>query len=259
MLLHHMGDLRELTIKMCYLETVRDENIPADIASRVSGLLIQSQYHAQHAHLQSTHDRVWDNGPFNMACKIGMTWQQLLNELTVLRESIEADLEKRMFLFIPAKKAELINEMTETWGDIWKVLPDAKFDTQQAIGCLAMELDTAAVFHFMRAAEHGLRYLARKLRVALTHKGKPHPIEYADWEKVIDAVKAKIAATRQLPIGSARQEKLTRLSDAADHCTFMKDIWRNTVSHARKPYKSSEAMTAMGRVRDFMLFVAEGS
>ncbi len=256
MLLHHMDDLRQLATQICKMESVRDEKVPAEIKSSVLSILLQSQHHAQEANLRSTYDRVWDGGPFNRAYKIGLTYQQLQNELTVLRECVEADLEKHMFLFVPTKKAELINEIDKTWGDIWKALPDSKYDTTQGIGCFAMGLDTATVFHFMRVAEHGLRYLARKLRIALTHRGKPHPIEYADWEKVIQAIKNKIDAVRKLPMGSARQEKLTRLSDAADHCTFMKDIWRNTVSHARKPYKSSEALTAMDRVRDFMGFVA---
>ena len=94
----------------------------------------------------------------------------------------------------------------------------------------------------MRAAEHGLRMLARKLKVKLTHKGKTQPVEYADWEKVIAAIKDKITAARALPHGPKRQERLENLSDAADHCVFMKDIWRNNISHTRKPYTSAEAI-----------------
>ena len=55
-----------------------------------------------------------------------------------------------------------------------------------------------------------------------------------------------------MPKGPKRQEKLELLSDAADHCVFMKDIWRNSVSHTRNPYKKSEAIAALDRVRDFM-------
>ena len=258
MLLHHMQELRESATKMTDLGS-RDEQVPKDVIdTRVFPIVIQAQHHAKQAHLQSTHNRVWDNGPFNMASKIGMSWHQLQDELLVLRQSIEADLEQHTFLLVPPKKAELLAGKDEVWGPIWKVMQDAKFDTDQAINCLAFGFDTAAVFHFMRVAEHGLRRLAKKVRVTLTHKGRKQPVEYADWEKVIDAIKNKIGAARQgLGPGSKRQTQLAKWSDAADHCTYMKDIWRNSVSHTRGAYKPSESASVTERVRDFMCFVAE--
>jgi hypothetical protein len=118
-----------------------------------------------------------------------------------------------------------------------------------------LEQDTASVFHLMRAAEFGLRALARKLRVKITHKGKNCPIEYGDWEKVITEIKNKIASSRTLPAGSKRQAKLEFYSDAADHCVFMKDIWRNNVSHTRRTYSDPEALAVLSRVKGFMDFL----
>ena len=88
--------------------------------------------------------------------------------------------------------------------------------------------------------------------------GKVQPIEYADWEKIITEIKNKIAQTRALPAGPKKQAKLEFYSDAADHCTFMKDIWRNNVSHARKGYEDYESLAILGRVQDFMKFLAKG-
>jgi hypothetical protein len=59
-----------------------------------------------------------------------------------------------------------------------------------------------------------------------------------------------------LPSGPKRQTKLDFYSDAADHGMFMKDIWRNNVSHARRPYHAGEAKVVLDRVRDFMRFLA---
>jgi hypothetical protein len=237
LLWHHMDDLRKYAISMCDLG-IRDQQVGDDVVKeRIAPLFVHAQICAKGAYLQSTYDRVQDQGAFNMLSKVGITWEQLKSELKVLRECIESDLQKHMFLVIPPKMHDLIQQMPQVWGEtIWKVMPETQFDTRQAIGCVAMELETASVFHFMRIAEYGLRHLAKKLSVKLTHKGKPHPIEYADWEKVIDALKIKIARVRQLPLGPSRQEKLT---------------------HARKPYKSHEALAAMERVRDFMRFIAE--
>jgi hypothetical protein len=255
MVLHHMDDLREFSLKMCDLGS-RDEQVPGDvIESRVLTTLLLVEHHAKLVHLQSTQDRVWDNGPFRMASKVGMTWQQLQTELTVLRQCIEADLEKRLFVFIPPKRTELRAEVDKTWETVLTSIPDAQRDIDDGHDAYMCDLNTSAVFHLMRVAEHGLRILAKQLRVKLTHKGLFVPIEFATWEKVIIAIKNKIDAVRQKLVGAKRQAQLETYSDAADHCVFMKDIWRNTVSHARKPYNATEALAVIERVRDFMQFV----
>ena len=86
--------------------------------------------------------------------------------------------------------------------------------------------------------------------------GERQQVEYATWEKVIERVHAKIAEARRLPAGPKKQAQLSRFAEAADHCTFMKDIFRNNVSHTRKPYNRDEALAALGRVSDFMKFLA---
>jgi len=109
----------------------------------------------------------------------------------------------------------------------------------------------------MRVSEFGLRRIAAKLKVKLFDKGKLQQVEYATWGKVIDGVHLKIKAARQLSAGAKKQAQLTRFSEAGDHLRiFMKDIWRNSVSHTRKPYIRDEALAAFNRVGAFMKFLA---
>ncbi len=130
-------------------------------------------------------------------------------------------------------------------------------DLTETSECLIAGRSTACIFHLMRAAEHGIRVLANKFAVELTDTGKLCPIEAATWDKIICAIKNSIdKSTRPLPKGSERTAQLALYSDAADHCTFMKDIWRNDLSHAGKPYLEPEALGAFNRVRDFMIFLA---
>jgi hypothetical protein len=89
----------------------------------------------------------------------------------------------------------------------------------------------------MRVAEYGLRSLAKRLGVMVTHRGARQRIEDADWDKVITAIKNKIDSIRHLTIGPRRKAQLELYSDAADHCLFMRDIYRNKISHTQKPYK----------------------
>jgi len=138
---------------------------------------------------------------------------------------------------------------------VYEKFEAARLDVKASGNCLSGELFTAAVFHLMRVAEHGLRGLSRKVNVRLTHKGKTLPVEFAEWDGVITAIKNKIEASRKLPRGPRRQARLEFYSDAADHCLFMKEIWRNNISHARKPYIEAEALAVFNRVKDFMLFL----
>jgi hypothetical protein len=195
--------------------------------------------------------------PFNQEIRQGISWSELRNQSKTMLEAIHSELCYRRFAFVQTPKATMHDRFGHTWEPIWSVIADAKEDSQRAIDCYALEQDTACVFHLMRVAEFGLRFLAKKLRVRITHKGKKCPIEYGDWEKVITEIKNKITQARQSASVPKRQARLELYSDAADHCTFMKDIWRNNVSHARKPYNDSEALAVFDRVRDFMRFLAD--
>jgi hypothetical protein len=180
----------------------------------------------------------------------------IATELRNIVDTIMLEASEYNFVRINPAKAEYFNQPA-LFGDAVKAaFPRAALDILASGDCLALEQETACIFHLMRVAEHGIRMLAKKLRVKLTHKGLSHPIEYADWEKVINGAKNKIAKARDLPHGPKRQKQLEIYSDAADHCVFMKDIWRNNISHTRKPYINAEAVGVLERVRDFMRFIA---
>jgi hypothetical protein len=176
--------------------------------------------------------------------------------LKVLRELMQSEMRKHLFFCIDEKMAAYYQQ-ERLFGDrVYVAFESARTDISDAGTCRACGNYTASVFHLMRAAEYGLRTLAKRLRVKLTDKGKRQPIESATWDKVITQAKNRIADARNLSAGPKRQSKLELWSDAADHCLFMKDIWRNNVSHTRKPYKSSEAKAALERVQEFMTFLA---
>ena len=257
MLLRHIETASRHAQTLCD-QGARDDTIVDEQAkSLIQPILDLAEKYARDIELDSTLKRVWrGGGPFFFAVATGITYQKLQHELEVLRQAIEADLSDRTFVFIPPVDAKLLIEMKETWSGVWEALPDSLRDTREAISCYALDRNTAAVFHLMRVAEYGLRHIARKLRVKITHTKKAMPIEFADWEKVITGIKNKIDDVRKLPIGPKRQGELEQYSDAADHCVYMKDIWRNNVSHARKPYKKTDALNVLERVRDFMQFVA---
>lgn len=182
--------------------------------------------------------------------------EELVREMQGIKLSFHLALQKTRFAYMPAPDNSYF-ENDKLFGDkVYDCFEEARQDLKDAGNCLAASLYTACVFHLMRVSEFGLRSLAAKLKVKLTDKGKPLRVEYATWEKIIERVQSKITDIRKLPSGSKKQDRLSRFSEAGDHCTFMKDIFRNNVSHTRKPYNRDEALAAFSRVSDFMKFLA---
>jgi hypothetical protein len=191
------------------------------------------------------------------ACGIP-TWTKIANEFEVLRSAIVSEVEDRRFIHIEHARQSIYDEIRSANGEsarICAVFRRACKDYETSAFCLALDLNTASVFHSMRVAEYGLRALAKKVGVRLTDRGVIQPYEYAEWDKVLTGIKSEITNARALTKGPKRSAQLELLSDAAEHCVFMKDIWRNSVSHTREPYIFEEAHSAFLRVRGFMDFL----
>ena len=95
------------------------------------------------------------------------------------------ELAVRKFVMIENSKSEHL-ENEALFGDcVWASFPSAREDIKSAGNCLALNLNTAAVFHLMRTAELGMRALAENLKVRLKQKGKSKPIKHAGWDDII--------------------------------------------------------------------------
>jgi hypothetical protein len=178
-----------------------------------------------------------------------------LAEIEALRNSVRSELRAMKFVYIPHPDDGYFEKDGCFGYQVYELFPEAEQDIRNAGTSIAVGLHDAAVFYLMRVAELGLRRLARRLHVRLTSKGKACPIEDATWDQLAKACKAKIEKAHQKPAGPSRRKQLALYSDAADHCLFMKDIWRNYNSHTQKAYKRFEAMGCFERVRDFMQFM----
>ncbi len=186
------------------------------------------------------------------------TFDELRAELRELRRDIQYDLKYRKFAYVSVERATKHKKVIPDWDAVWKSFPASKQDSLDATDAYAVGLYTSAVFHAMRVAEIGLRALAKKLGVKLTDKRVEIPIQFGTWEKVIAQIKIKIDQAHQLPKNEKREKQLQFYSDAADRCGYLKELYRNPVSHARKHYIEGEALGAMDRARAFMELLAEG-
>jgi hypothetical protein len=135
----------------------------------------------------------------NPACHARMVEIALEDILNCLKKEV-CDIQ---FAFVHPDKVGFF-EQHDLFGErVSSAFPSAQSEIQDAGNCLAGDLHTAAVFHLMRAAEHGLRALAGELRVRLRVQ-----LEYAGWEEVIRAVDRKLTALRAKPRGKKKAEAL---------------------------------------------------
>lgn len=169
-----------------------------------------------------------------------------------LSNSIKSELSQKQFAFIPERKIPFFEQHDLFGEQVSAAFPSAQSEIKDAGNCLAADLPTAAIFHLMRAAEHGLRGLAKHLRVKV---GKS--LEYATWEQVIRGIDRKLERLRAKPRGKKKSEALEFYRLTLSECEMLKDVWRNPVSHARGRYSEDEALAVLGRVREFMQRLSE--
>ncbi len=165
---------------------------------------------------------------------------------------IQDNLSRCKFMFMPAHTASYWEKL-DLFGENFLIVfpPEAGLEMIEAGNCFAARRGTACVFHCMRTAEYGLRLLAEILEVELKDKGEPEPIEYATWNKIITAIRNKITFARSKANGPLKEVDLKFYSSMADQCDYMKDLWRNEVSHTRHLYSYAEALGVLGRVKEF--------
>jgi hypothetical protein len=183
-----------------------------------------------------------------------MTVDDYKTEVRILRESIEDGLSRRFAFYIQTENAERLRSIETEWGKTLKAFTSAADDVVDAVNCLAADNNTACVFHLMRVAEFGLRALARERRVTLP---KGRPLEWADWQQILDGIGTKVKAIANKPRGAARERALVFYNGVLAEFGAFKDAYRNNVMHARTSYDEHQARSTMLHVREFMERLAE--
>ena len=173
-----------------------------------------------------------------------MSYQDLSTEMRVLLETIYAGLHDQLIYRYPQEKNTVISKWKTEWTGVISSFPSSEIDVATGVDLWALGHSTASVFHFMRVLEHGLRAMAADV-------GKTFDIQ--QWQNIIDEIESEIRRLgKNLPRGSAKNERLQFLSEAAKEFVYFKDGWRNYVSHGRSAYDEHQARSVMEHVRVFM-------
>lgn len=171
---------------------------------------------------------------------------QTMREYEMLIRVVNSELAQQLFLHVHADRAKYY-ESDELLTEAARLaFPGATVELRASGSCYACDQYTASVFHAMRAAELGLRSLAKAVDVIL-----PYPIELADWNTIIEKIEKKIVDMKLLPKGAQKDDDLKFYSDCAVHFRYFKDAWRIRVSHARESYTEAQATTILRHSQEF--------
>jgi len=202
-----------------------------------------------------------------------LTYEKAHTEIEELKDAILAELNDRVFLRIPTslehyyfaedREGSPFSNLVEVsskplFDDETKPLekrfskrwPNANNEIIAAGNCYATGNNTAAVFHLMRAVEHGARALVAGLGLTLNLK---RPIELCSWDELIRVLDP---AVTELKVGHKtsrqRNDKWAFYDKAVGHFKHFR-VWRDPVAHARKIAQEGETKDAFHNVRQFMV------
>ena len=172
-------------------------------------------------------------------CAVGM----------VLYNSIHTELAAQLFFVIPEdRKQWFYDENRALFGNpVDSAFPETTREIAEAGRCFALDRWTACVFHLMRATECALHRWASDLNVPLNR-----PVEQANWQEILDASEKKLKGIGQQPRSTQRDLDLEYFNETAVHFSYIKDAWRNHVSHSKRTYDEREAISILTHVRSFM-------
>lgn len=177
---------------------------------------------------------------------------QTARELDFLVEGVFAELNTKLFLFVPSYR-DRYYEKEDIVSDLVKFgFPSVAGELSNAATCFALDQFTASVFHSMRAAEIGVRALATSLKVELKHS-----IELTEWGVLQGEIDKKIRDISQKPRTTERDEDQKFYSEAAAQLRYFKDGWRIRVAHARATFNEGQAQTALDHTCAFFETIAQ--
>jgi hypothetical protein len=167
-----------------------------------------------------------------------------------LRRRFEDDLSGLVFLQVEPTKAEFFQLRNPFGEEVAAKFPSAIFDADEAALCLALDCDTASVFHLMRVMEAGLRALGKSL-----NDPRLDPGTNPTWERILKRGDEELQ--KPLKNRSAEwQQDEQFFSTAVANLRAVKDAWRNPTLHVGSYYDAARARDVYSAVRAFMRHLA---
>jgi hypothetical protein len=175
-------------------------------------------------------------------------------EFSLLVRAVTGELKNRLFLFVPHHQAKFYENDQLVSEQVLGAFPKASEEIRLSGTSYATGLNSACVFHAMRAAEIGLRALGNSINLVLKN-GKP--IELAEWREILDGLNAAVLKIENLPNNTPNKEADQHFySEASAQFRFFKNGWRVRNAHGRASYTEQQALEVINHVVSFFEILA---
>jgi len=163
---------------------------------------------------------------------------------------VENEAEARWVYHLSRTKHELFISELKKWQPICEKFKVTETEAVSALKCYLFGENTACIFHLMRAAEIGLRALARERRIRIPKK----PLDWVEWQEILTHIGRSVDnLAKTSKRGPTKDAALSFYQGALGEFGAFKDTYRNLAMHARKSFDEHEAASALLHVREVML------
>ena len=160
-------------------------------------------------------------------------------DIEQLSKRIADELGIYTFFQLDPRQAKFYEPSEPLFGaDVEAKFPMMSEDIAEAGNCMALDRDTAAVFHLMRVMEIALQRLGDKLGIVFVDK--------KNWQNILEEVNKAIRALDQ------KDPQTKTYAEISAHLCNVKLCWRNEVMHPKQTYTEEEAGTLFSAVKTFI-------
>jgi len=227
-----------MIIGQAWMLISRGDDVTTNAAGTIGGIVGELQRECERLELPSAvaqigRIRQWLDSASDR--NLGIFSQMLVE----LQNRLVDDLKRRIFLAVPEQHEALYKQGQPLFGDgVEKKFPRMSEDISEAGKCIALNRNTAGVFHLMRVMELAVQSFGGELGVKVASE--------QNWQVILDQINAAIRKR------DTKQANTKRYAEAASHLYNVKIAWRNEVMHPKQTYTDEEARAIFGNVRTFV-------
>jgi hypothetical protein len=172
----------------------------------------------------------------------GLDNDRMCHHLEAIYSTLKAELRTTLFKVIPKEKAKYSDAVWLKGLELQSKFPTAFKELERGGTCFSLGQATASVFHSMRALECGLAALARPFNISTALE---------NWNAIIEQIEKAVRAIGQQPRSQQKSDDEQFFGGATSHLYFVKNAWRNHVSHRLESYSDDEALKILMRTQEF--------
>jgi hypothetical protein len=180
------------------------------------------------------------------------------DQLQEIRRALKLDLDEDKFISISPLELQKYQQSQLFGPEVFANFPSTRMDVAEAGNCYALGRYTACVFHCMRVVEKGLHAFVPDLNARCNTNMDCSMVSYVQWgtiiERIEDELKKLLKPGKKPPL----DPNLRRFySETAQQFIYIKDAWRNDVTHSRSSYDEPMAYSIMDHVKAFMIYLCK--